>query len=107
LSFASLRRAFVVTASLTVLAASAAAEPESVEPAAPSAPWYVTVGNVAAGSFDVLLLRPLGLVTTVGGFTCYAITFPFSAINRDIKTPWDLFVMESVDWTFRRSLGDF
>jgi len=104
LSIASLRRAFAVTA-LLVLLASPSVAIEPVEPAA--TPWYVTAGNIAAGTFDVLLLRPLGFIATAGGFTCYAIAFPFSAINQDIKTPWDMFVMESVDWTFRRPLGDF
>jgi hypothetical protein len=100
LSFASLRRAIAVTALLVLLASPAAA----VEPATP---WYATAEKIAAGTFDVLLLRPLGVLSTVGGFTCYAITLPFSAINGDIKTPWEMFVMESVDFTFRRPLGDF
>jgi len=103
LLFLSLRRAIAVTALFVLLASPAVA----IEPAEPATPWYVTAGKVAAGTFDVLLLRPLGAVSTVGGFTCYAITLPFSAIDGDIKTPWDMFVMESVDWTFSRPLGDF
>ena len=103
MSVAALRRAIAVTALLVLLASPAAA----LEPAEPATPWYATAEKIAAGTFDVLLLRPLGVISTVGGFTCYAITLPFSAINGDIKTPWEMFVMESVDWTFRRPLGDF
>lgn len=106
MSFTSLRRAIAATA-LLVLLNSPAAAVETVETVGPVEPWYTTAGRVAAGSFDVLLLRPLGLVATAGGFTCYAIALPFSAINRDIRTPWNQFVMEPADFTFRRSLGDF
>jgi hypothetical protein len=103
LSIASLRRVFAVTALLALLASPAVA----IEPVEPATPWHVKAGNIAAGTFDVLLLRPLGFIATVGGFTCYAIALPFSAINSDIKTPWDMFVMEPADWTFRRPLGEF
>ena len=102
LSFPSLRSAIAIGVLLVSLASPAAAlEPEPVDP------WYAKAGRVGAATYDVLLLRPLGFIATVGGFTCYAIALPFSAINRDIKTPWDMFVMEPADWTFRRPLGDF
>ena len=100
MSFVSLRRAIAITALLVLLASPAAA----VEPVDP---WYVKVGNVAAAGFDVLLLRPLGFVTTAVGFTCFTVALPFSAINRDLGTPWEMFVIEPADFTFRRPLGDF
>jgi len=100
LSFASFRRTIAVTALLALLASPAAA----VEPVEP---WSFKAGNIAAGTYDVLLLRPLGFLATVGGFTCFTIALPFSAINRDISTPWDIFVVEPADFTFRRPLGDF
>ena len=100
MSFASFRRATAITALLLMLASHAAA----IEPADP---WYVKAGNFAAKSFDVVLLRPLGLAATVGGFGCYAVALPFSAINRDITTPWEIFVLGPSDYTFTRPLGDF
>jgi hypothetical protein len=100
LSFVSLRRAVAATALLIILASPAAA----VEPADP---WYVTAGQVGAGTFDVLVLRPLGVVATTLGFTAFVIVSPFSLTNWDIQTPWERFVLEPGEWTFRRPLGDF
>jgi len=102
LSFVSLRRAVAATALLITLASPAAAvEPDPVDP------WYVTAGKVGAGTFDVLLLRPLGVVASTLGFTAFVIVSPFSLTNWDIGTPWGRFVMEPVDFTFPRPLGDF
>jgi hypothetical protein len=99
-----LRGALVVLALLLLLAPAAAAlEP----PADDSDPWYVTAGNVGASVFDVVLLRPLGFLATVGGFVCFTAALPFTAVQRDFSTPWDIFVLGPADYTFLRPLGDF
>jgi uncharacterized membrane protein YhhN len=100
LPFPSFLRATAVVALLLALASPAAA-------IAPPDPWYVKAGNIAAKTFDVVLLRPLGLAATIGGFGCFAIALPFSAINRDINSPWETFVIGPTEFTFTRPLGDF
>jgi hypothetical protein len=98
------RGAVILCVAILLLASPAAA----VEPPADDrVPWYVTAGNIGAGTFDVLLLRPLGFGTTVVGFVCFAVVLPFSAIDQEIGTSWDLFVRAPADYTFRRPLGDF
>ena len=98
------RGAVILCVSLLLLASPATA----LEPTADDHdPWYVTAGSIGEKTFDVLLLRPLGFVATVGGFACFTAALPFSAIAQDIGTSWDIFVLGPADYTFLRPLGDF
>lgn len=63
--------------------------------------------NVGEFIFDIMILRPLGIQATLGGFGVFLITAPWLAPSREIPYGWDTFVMGPVDYTFKRPLGEF
>jgi hypothetical protein len=56
---------------------------------------------------DFLLVRPLGFVTLVAGFTCFVLSSPFSALGGNINTAWDRLAADPAKFTFARPLGEF
>lgn len=55
---------------------------------------------------DLVILRPLGLVTTAQGFVIFLVSVPFVAPAGKIGTAWDVFVYGAFDETFVRPLGE-
>ena len=64
--------------------------------------WY-RVGDLAV---DTAVLRPLGALSTIGGFVFFLASVPFVAPAGRIETAWDIFVYGSYDDTFVRPLGE-
>jgi len=64
----------------------------------------VKAGKMAA---DVLLVRPLGLASTVLGTAVFAVALPFSILGGNVKESAKKLVMEPAKFTFARPLGDF
>jgi hypothetical protein len=56
---------------------------------------------------DFVLLRPLGFVTLVAGFTVFVLSSPFSALGGNIHTAWDKMAVDPAKFTFTRPLGVF
>jgi len=56
---------------------------------------------------DILLVRPLGIVSTVAGTAVFIVSLPFSAIGRNIKASAKKLVLEPAKFTFARPLGKF
>jgi len=56
---------------------------------------------------DFFLLRPLGLVTLITGFTVFVLSAPFSALGGNINTAWDKMAVDPAKFTFARPLGVF
>jgi hypothetical protein len=56
---------------------------------------------------DALLVRPLGMVTTVAGFGLFVISAPFSLLGGNAGQAWDKMVVYPAKFTFARPLGDF
>ncbi len=56
---------------------------------------------------DFVLLRPLGLVSLVTGFTFFVLSSPFSALGGNIHTAWDKMAADPAKFTFARPLGVF
>ncbi|MFZ5453089.1 MAG: hypothetical protein ACOZF2_14625 [Thermodesulfobacteriota bacterium] len=55
---------------------------------------------------DLLIGRPLGLVTTVAATTVFVGTIPFNLPSRSVKTAaWG--VKQVGGWTFKRRLGEY
>ena len=61
---------------------------------------------VGLSTLDAVILRPLGVVTTVGGFAMFLVSVPFVAPSGHTATAWDVFVYGSFDDTFVRPLGE-
>jgi hypothetical protein len=58
---------------------------------------------------DLLVVRPLGVVSIVAGSIIFAGTFPFSVWGgtRDLKTAGRTLVANPAVYTFNRPVGDF
>jgi hypothetical protein len=64
------------------------------------------VGNAGVVVFDVLVLRPLGAIATIGGFVAFLATAPMLAPSQEIPYGWDTFVMGPYEYTVERPLGE-
>ncbi len=56
---------------------------------------------------DILILRPLGLITLVGGLAFFVATLPIVAITRphEIGKPWNQLVVKPVKYVWVDPLG--
>ena len=61
--------------------------------------------NAAAMMFDLVLLRPLGLVAMVVGTGFFIITIPFSALGGNTGEAAKKLVVAPTKYTFARPLG--
>lgn len=89
-------RILLLAAVLTAAPAVSVAEVRTVEP--PSA---------AAMGIDLLLLRPLGAVSTVVGSGLFVVSLPLSAVGMNTNEAAMRLVGEPARYTFVRPLGDF
>ncbi len=65
--------------------------------------------GVVSNAFDCAVLRPFGLVTTVVGGILFLPAALLTAPSGEasVKTAWRHFVLDPVENTFGRPLGDF
>ena len=56
---------------------------------------------------DFIILRPVGIVGLIAGYTFFVLSSPFSALGGNIGTAWDQMVVAPAKYTFARPLGDF
>lgn len=56
---------------------------------------------------DILLVRPLGLVSMVCGSVIFLVSSPFSALGGNTREAWDRLVVDPTKFTFDRPLGHF
>ncbi|WP_434223238.1 hypothetical protein [Sinimarinibacterium thermocellulolyticum] len=88
---------YAVAAVLVLSASAAHAQIDSVDES-PSA---------AAMAFDFAVVRPLGLVATVGGIALFIAQLPFALIQGEPPSePARRFVVEPAAYTFSRPLGE-
>lgn len=90
---------FLIVLALTMVPCSGMAEgaPEEGDP-------QVEVAQMTA---DALLVRPLGIVSTVLGLGLFIVSIPFSALGGNADKAWDAFVVRPAKFTFTRPLGEF
>lgn len=62
--------------------------------------------GIAEISLDVLLLRPIGALSTVVGMGFFVVSAPLVAPSWAFSDTWDVFVATPVDDTFSRPLGE-
>lgn len=63
--------------------------------------------SAAAMGVDLLLVRPIGVVTTVVGTGLFVVSLPFSAAGHNTEEAAQKLVAEPARFTFVRPLGDF
>ena len=80
-------------------------------------PLYVLAGTAekeqnkvqnspVAMTIDLIILRPLGLVATLGGTLIFVVSSPFSALGGNLDEAWNSLVVSPAEYTFKRPLGD-
>ena len=57
--------------------------------------------------YDMIVMRPAGLVATVVGSAVWLISLPFSALGDNVDTATKKLVKEPAAYTFKRPLGEF
>jgi len=55
--------------------------------------------------FDIIFMRPAGLVATVGGALVFVVSLPFSALGGNVGEAADQLVVAPAKFTFHRPLG--
>jgi len=56
---------------------------------------------------DLVVIRPIGMVATVGGTAAFILALPFSIMGGNTGEVWDQLVVEPAQFTFSRPLGHF
>jgi hypothetical protein len=64
----------------------------------------IEAGAMAA---DAIVVRPLGIVSTVLGFGLFMVSVPFSALGGNTGDAWQALVVRPAKFTFTRPLGEF
>lgn len=62
--------------------------------------------NALAIAADVVIVRPVGVASTLVGSAFFVITSPISALTKSTKSTADLLVHQPARATFKRPLGD-
>jgi len=57
--------------------------------------------------FDVILVRPIGIVATVVGSVFYVISLPFSLLGENSDEASQALIKDPAAYTFSRPLGEF
>lgn len=71
-----------------------------------AAPDYDDTPTAAAMAFDLVIVRPLGLVGTVAGVGLFVIDLPFSLLRgKPPKDSAERFIVQPAKFTFTRDLG--
>lgn len=72
-----------------------------------SGAYFGDPGTGEAMVFDAVIIRPLGLVTTVAGSAIYTISLPFSLLGGNEQSAREKLVLEPARYTFKRPLGEY
>ena len=89
------------------LAAALAVLSIALAPAAAFAEEEAGAERVAAIVFDLVILRPAGLVRFVLGSAIATVALPFALISGQADETMERLVGEPGEYTFLRELGDF
>jgi hypothetical protein len=96
-----LRKTLVALAAASFLTlATSAAQAEDYADSISSAP------SGGAMAFDLVVVRPLGVVATVVGTVLFVAALPIALFTWDVKSPAERLVVEPARFTFARDLGD-
>lgn len=70
---------------------------------------YTNKDEIDAGimAADFLFARPIGIVSIVAGSVLFVVSLPFSALGGNVNDASQKLVMDPVNYTFNRPLGEF
>lgn len=63
--------------------------------------------NAGSITFDLLIMRPVGFLSTVIGTALFVVSLPFTAAHGSTETVYEELVENNVNHTFKRPLGKF
>jgi len=55
---------------------------------------------------DILLARPIGIISTVLGTALFIVSLPFSALGGNTKQAYENLIAKPAKYTFKRPLGN-
>jgi hypothetical protein len=87
-----------VTAFILTLALLAAAVPALADP---------TIESDRGVVGDTIFGRPFGLASIVGGAMLWVVALPFAAISGSLGATTETLIMNPINYTFERPMGDF
>ncbi len=56
-------------------------------------------------ALDLILARPIGLLSVVGGSVLFVVSLPFTISSSSMDTAAEEFVTKPIEYTFKRPLG--
>jgi len=63
--------------------------------------------SVGKMTFDMVILRPAGIIGTLAGTFIFLVSFPFSYAGGNHEEAFESMVKKPAEYTFKRPLGDF
>ncbi len=63
--------------------------------------------SAGAMAFDLVLIRPFGIIATVLGSAFFIVSVPFAATGGNTMAAYDQMVIKPAQFTFKRPLGSF
>lgn len=75
--------------------------------AAPPADEPITGDKGSDMLIDLVVMRPIGLVTTVIGAAAFVVALPFTVPTGSVEESARMMVGKPAEYTFNRPLGDF
>ena len=61
--------------------------------------------GAGAMTYDLVLLRPMGIIATAAGAAIFVVSLPFSALGRNVGRAGKKLVVDPFVFTFSRPLG--
>lgn len=70
---------------------------------------YFEAAEPAGGEmlYDLVIVRPIGIIATAVGSVTYVLSLPFSALGGNVDAAGEKLVKDPFQYTFKRPLGQF
>jgi hypothetical protein len=70
---------------------------------------YFETAEPAGGEmlYDLIVIRPVGIIATAVGTVTFVFSLPFSALGRNVDSAGQKLVKDPFKYTFLRPLGEF
>ena len=95
----------LVKHSMVVLAAVALISVVLAPPASAQVQIEKREPGAGAMTYDLVLLRPMGILATAAGAAIFVVSLPFSALGRNVGRAGKVLVVDPFVFTFSRPLG--
>lgn len=95
----------LVKHSMVVLVAVALLSVVSAAPASAQVQVEKRPPGPGAMTYDLIFLRPLGIIATAAGSAIFVVSLPFSALGRNVGRAGKKLVVDPFIFTFSRPLG--